>query len=183
MALNFTAPSDGFRSLILQKPELSRSIENISESAPHKVYTISPEDMESASGLGAARQIGWRIFHLNEPETVVEGYCDENDNQHEFGGYNQGPFVEGTREVLKLAGALDQTSRDDFEVAMIKLPWIYVMALWLKHQDAGQDIIIPFGPSNNALTSDRVYSQAEFMEALRTAQNARPDFDDEGGRN
>ena len=177
MALKYTLPSEGFQNLINNKTIFSKQVQSVAEHAPHKVYTILPEDIENGDDLANAKQVGWRVFHLDDHETVIEGYCNENDESHEFGGFNQGPFVQGTRDVISLAEKLEETANDDFEVAMIRLPWIYVMALWLKHADPFNDIIIPFGPLHSEFTAGQRYTQQQFVATLKDAIASDKEFD------
>ncbi len=186
MALKYSNLSSGFADMLRQnefltdnrKVALTEPESYDSNLAPHKVFTIDESDILDGSGTRAARQIGWRIFGENQANEVLEGYCDENDENHEFGGVNQGPFVEGTRSVLAMAENLESVADLEFEVAMIKIPSLYIMSLWLQHEDRTNDIFIPFGPVNNELEADRVYNSAEFENALLSAAQTKPTFDD-----
>lgn len=177
MPLKYTKPSSGFANII-ERVTPGGSERAHSDYSSHKVYTINSEDIESGAGLDAAKHVGWRIFHSGDSGAVIESYCNENDEEHEFGGVNQGPFVAGTRDVISLAEELISEHKDEYEVAMVRIPWLYVMALWLKSDDAEKDMVIPFGPLNVNLEGNKAYSRAEFVAQLQAAAKKKAEFKD-----
>lgn len=57
-------------------------------------------------------------------------------------------------------------------------PALYVMALWLKSLNGSDDVLIPMPPAHDSLTSGRLYSETELVEALRGPAQGQPTFDD-----
>ena len=92
---------------------------------------------------------------------------------------NEGPFVEST------ADAIDQAERDpeladgDYEVRVLRIPALYVMALWLKDERGGADVLIPLDPTPAPLEAGRKYAPAELSSTLAEAARARLAFYDE----
>ena len=54
----------------------------------------------------------------------------------------------------------------NYEVRMLRVPALYVVALWLKDLDGDDDLIVPLVPAPAFLEAGRAYREAEFLDTL-----------------
>jgi hypothetical protein len=134
---------------------------------PHPVYTAALDDIAAGRVLSDARLVGWRYFVSTEggASQAAEVYCDAA-NAHTFAGINEGSFVDGTLAALKTLERRDDVSGGDFEWRVLRVPALYVFAVWLRSAPGGGDLIVPLGPTHEALETERAYTAGEFVEAL-----------------
>ncbi len=134
---------------------------------PHPVYSATLADAAEGRALSAAELVSWRYF-VTEEERVsqaAEVYRDPSDT-HTFAGLNEGSFVEGTLAALEELENRDDVAAGDFEWRVLRIPALYVFAVWLKDKAGEEDLIVPLEPTHDALDADRVYGAKEFVEAL-----------------
>jgi hypothetical protein len=113
------------------------------------------------------------------PDAAVEVLSDRFGGGHEFSEINRGPYVDATRRALELGAAHPTIASGDYRVTLLRIPALYVMALWFHAKDDGQDLIFPIPPAPAELESGRAYGVAEFEAALREPARRRAAFDDE----
>src|SRR5439155_13299048 len=80
-----------------------------------------------------------------------------------FSHLNQGPFVEETIKGVKYAESLNEVLNNNFELRLLKIPALYIVALWLH---AEQDILFPLPPTHHVLKPYSTYNEEEFARAL-----------------
>lgn len=146
--------------------------EQLTATAPHQVFTLGLTDLVNAPHLGAARPSGWR--YLVEADNRVVAAAETNQQgaqKHAFAHLNYGPFVGGTVDALAAAEPL--AAKSDYELRVLHVPALYVMALWLKPVNAGdgEGILIPLAPTPTGIESARAYPASELLVTL--AQRAR----------
>jgi hypothetical protein len=89
---------------------------------------------------------------------------------------NEGPFVKATAAAQKAASKLPQVRDGKVEARVIRVPALYVMALWLKDLEGDRDVIVPMAPSPPFLEANRPYTEREFLKALAGPAKARAGF-------
>lgn len=148
--------------------------------APHSIWTVGLEDLAGEKGLRGARHIGWRFLTDTSDgrRFSVEVHADPNDSAHEFGMLNQGPFIEATESTL--AGLQNEplVKNGVYTVSLLRIPPLYVVALWLRGESGNEDRIVPMPPVGGELTAGRLYFVDEFHNALRESAKQRSLFDD-----
>jgi len=165
--------SDSFRDSVATGTRAARTVsamagEDVTVSlTPHRIYTIDLTDLVASKGIGAARLLGWRVFHAADHDAVIESYCDENDEDHHFGGVNRGPYVGGTRRALEVAAAHPRVAEEDFEVRLLRLPGIHVSALWLHGTPPEAQLLIPMEPLFSDHDTGTAYPADQFLDDLR----------------
>ncbi len=92
---------------------------------------------------------------------------------------NEGPFVKATAAAQKAAAKLPQVREGSVEARVIRIPALYVMALWLKDLDGDDDVVIPMAPAPPFLEANRPYTEREFLKALAGPAKARRQFSNE----
>jgi hypothetical protein len=115
-------------------------------STPHQVFTMGLDDITSGGGLDRARPVGWR-FLIEEGGRLIASAETTllPDGTHEVSQTTEGPFVAGTDEAVKTVRNLPELAADGFELRLLRIPALYVWALWL-HAPA-TDLLVPIAPS------------------------------------
>ncbi len=134
---------------------------------PHQAFNLGLDAVQAGRGVDAAQAVGWR-FLLGQPAehpTVAAEVADAG-GQHEFSGLNRGPFVGQTLSAMKQAEQVEEVKNGDYEPRLLRVPALYVVALWLKERTTGKDIVIPLDPAPPNLTPGRHYTADEFAAEL-----------------
>ncbi|HEX6175385.1 MAG TPA: hypothetical protein VF089_15365 [Candidatus Binatia bacterium] len=190
MGLNISKPPAGARAIVSERlgaltthgaPASEMLAETSSEqldlAAPHPVYFIKLTDVAEGRLLSAAILTGWRYLVLQGEEAVGAATVAvlENNESLRFSHMSQGPFVKNTIEGIRHAEELPEVLENDYELRMLDIPSLYVVALWLHGQE---DRIIPLAPTNRALDPYKTYSEDELLSALKEAALNRLEFEE-----
>ena len=183
MPIKISKPPKGLTSLVLKHTKSIKALsrvkaQHLNASLPHKVYSLDPMEILAGHSLEKAKHVGWRIFHPRDKSAAIEAHCDEKGRNHTFAGINRGPFVQGTHQALDIASAHAALDEHSFELSMLRIPALYVMALWLKHKNSEEDIIISIPPTHHVIEPGRVYTSHEFWQRLYEAAKQRYDNHD-----
>jgi hypothetical protein len=115
-------------------------------STPHQVFTMGLEDITSGGGLDNAQPVGWRYLVEEGGQLLASAETTHGpDGTHEVSQFNEGPFVAETDKAVKAVRKLPQLAAAGFELRLLRIPALYVMALWL-HGPA-TDLLVPLAPS------------------------------------
>lgn len=148
--------------------------------APHRMYFVGLEDVANGNVLSNAKLIGWRYILIrgDAPFAAAELGVDDSGGGLEFSQLNRGPFVGSTIEGVGLAENLDAVRNNNYEPRLLKIPSLYIIALWLYGQNS-EDIIIPLPPTRPELKAYDSYTEEAFTTAIREAANRRLEFQEE----
>ena len=144
---------------------------------PHEVYAMGLDDVVGGD-LKKARRTGWRYLVLQGDRAVAAAVVDapEGKARMQFSHVNSGPFVEETVNAVAQAEGLEAVARGDYEVRLLNIPALYVMALWLHGER--DDLLLPMPPTNESLDAKKVYAAADLLKRLKRPAQARSAFDD-----
>lgn len=148
--------------------------ERASHSEPHPVYVATLDDLAAGKLLDAAKQTGWRYLLVQHDTAVAEaevgtrrtGARGAKGGKLEFLGLTHSPFTGATIEALTAAERMPKVAKADYELRLLKVPAVYLIALWLHGRDA--DILVPMGDPPGGLKKNRAYSEASVIRALRS---------------
>jgi hypothetical protein len=145
--------------------------------SPHKVHNLRLSDLEKG-GLRDAPMTAWRYLVEDDGTAVAsaEVGVDANGAVRGFDHLNEGPFVQATAAAQKAAAELPQVRDGRMEARILRIPALYVMALWLKDLDGDSDVIVPMAPAPPYLEADRPYTERDFMKALAGPAKERREF-------
>jgi hypothetical protein len=153
--------------------------EELSHSEPHPVYVATLDDLAAGKLLGAAKRMSWRYLLVQGESAVAEAELSVGHARGKtlaFLGLTHGPFSEATVEALHAAEALPEVASADYELRLLKVPAVYLVALWL-HRKA-EDILIPMGKPPGGLKENKPYSEAQVIAALRETAVRTKEFQD-----
>jgi hypothetical protein len=155
--------------------------------APHAVYVLDLKQLLDRKTLAAARLVGWRYLVMHDNQLlatagVTKGNADTGPSVSQVGS---GPFSAPTLRALRAAEKLKDVQACSFEVRVLEIPSLLMVALWL--HGARKEILIPVAPplharSRNwrqaALKPFLPYNARAFLAKARSIAQNRPRFDD-----
>jgi hypothetical protein len=147
--------------------------ERLALSAPHQVFTMGLDDITSGAGLERARPVGWR-FPIEEDGRLIASAetTQAPDGNHEVSHFNEGPFVAATDKAVKAVRNLPQLQAAGYELRLLRIPALYMMALWL-HEPA-TDLLVPLAPSPIAKEGKPIPPAEFFADLSEMARQATP---------
>ncbi len=130
---------------------------------PHRVYYIPPREMLRSRSLDTARALAWRMSHMagGMPfSTEVDLFANPRNEQITM--VNRGPYAGApSRQIPQL---LASATEGDFELRMLRIPEIKLMAIWL--HSPRLDIVVPVAPVTPPLDGAREYGIDDLLHAL-----------------
>ncbi|MGH9664788.1 MAG: hypothetical protein ACRD9L_10225 [Bryobacteraceae bacterium] len=130
--------------------------EGIEVRLPHPVYDLALQDLAAGKGLGAARIVSWRYLLTDGQVTIsAEVSAPANNAPHQLALLNRGPFVNSFVSTVDSAEKDTGIAVGDYEIALISIPGLYVMALWLRAPQTGKGAVIPLAPAPPELAAGR----------------------------
>jgi hypothetical protein len=160
-------------------PLAGLSLDQLCAGAPQLVYDGSLRAIANRGGLDQVRFSGYRylLFKDNQAIAAAEVAVGPTGGVSEVSGINFGPFVIGTVTAIQQAEVLPTVGERSYELRLLRIAAMYVMAIWLKGDPGTGDILIPLSPAPDYLTPGKAYSPTEFFEILQPKATARLAFD------
>ena len=161
--------------------------EELQHSEPHPVYVATLDDLAAGKLLADAKQTGWRYLLAQNDEVVAEAELTEGrpaakatkgakGKELAFAGLTHGPFTGATVDGLHAAERLPQVEKADYELRLLKVPAVYLVALWL--HGGNEDLLVPIGQPPAGLKKNRAYTEAGVIRALRATVARTKEFSD-----
>jgi len=168
-------------------PMASLRIEELSHSEAQPVYSVPLDALAQGKLLAAARQTGWRYLLVKDNAAVAEAELPVARRGAKAAAsrassltLTQGPFAGATVDALHAAERLSQVARADYELRLLNVPAVYLVALWLHRAD--DDILIPMGNPPAGLKRNEPYREAAVIAALREPAGRTMRFDEASRR-
>lgn len=147
---------------------------------PHAVYDLRADVVAHGGGLESARASGFRYLVGAGGANIAaaEVLADATGTATLLANLNYGPFVEATARALSQVATLTSVSAGSYEVRLLRFSAIALLALWLKPDSGGADIIYPLAPAPAGVQAEHPYSADEFMNAIRPLAQKRAERTD-----
>jgi len=135
---------------------------------PQAVYDLHADAVAGGGGLESATFTGIRYLvggggaNLAAAEVLVDG----KGNATLVANLNYGQFVEATARALAQVATLAPVNSGSYEVRLLRFSAIALMALWLKSDPGGADIVYPLAPAPDVLKAEHSYSADDFVKAI-----------------
>jgi hypothetical protein len=144
-------------------------------SEPHRVYDLRADLIAGGRGLESATHTGYRYLVRSAGKHVAgaEVHVDANGTASLLANINYGPYVQAFADAVEKAGTLSAVAAGNYEARVLRFAAIGVMALWLKPDAGGADILYPLAPTPAGIDADKPYSEAEFLAAIRPLAERR----------
>jgi hypothetical protein len=188
MALRFAVEPQNGKALVqagltrvLRRPQAppaamrAATLANMQVQPPHAIYDLRADEIAAGGGLETARRTGFRYLVESAQATVAaaEVNTDASGAASLLAHVNFGPYVEATARALTVLPTLGQVSAATFEARLLRFAAVGVMAIWLKPDAAGQDLIYPLAPTPKGLQAEVLCSPADFLAAVRPLAQKR----------
>lgn len=153
--------------------------------APHPVYTLGLQALADGRGADVAELTGWRYLVQRDEKTIASAEL------HVVGAgagtadaleLNEGPFVRATERTVEDVSRLQDVADAAYELRLLKIPAVYVIALWLHAGEGGSDIFVPIGDTPPEVVSGRPYGGDELFSSLGEQARRQLEFDSTPGR-
>jgi hypothetical protein len=157
-----------------RSPALRNATGKLELTDPHEVFTLGLADLVAGRGLKAAKPTGWRYL-VREDDNVLasaEAVLTGTGGDYAFSAFNEGGFVAATAHAIHAARALPDVGHAAFELRLLHVPGLYVMALWLHEASGNGDLLIPLAPSPAEAAAGQPVPAARLLEEL--ASKAKP---------
>jgi hypothetical protein len=152
-------------------------------SMPIRVHNLGADAIAAGKGLGAAQLTGWLSTLTTDGE--VRGTIElvplkpprkgaAAPDGVRFGGFTTGPLQRALAQTIE--AATKSTARDKVQMAVLRVPALYLLALWL-HDDGG-DRLVPVPPSPAPLKAGESYPAERALASLAEAAKAVLQGDD-----
>lgn len=150
---------------VLSEGVASRSLLNLSATAPHLTYFVGLHDVVQGRVLSAARPTGWRYLLLDgeTARAAVEVTVNDDGAVEEFSHVDEGPFVESMVTGVMFAEEFEANRRGEYELRLLSVPSIYLIAIWLHGAD---DWLVPLDPVPGGLDTQTAYTEEEMFSSL-----------------
>ena len=132
---------------------------------PHTIFHAGLEDLVTGRGLSSAKPVSWA--YLVGANGTAAAIAEVTYDGQELSQLNQGPFAAGILNTLTRAESAKEIKEGDFEFNILRIPGIYLLALWLKDLKGGAHVFIPVPPAPRELEAGKSYSEEEFLEIAR----------------
>jgi hypothetical protein len=157
-----------------RSPALRKATGSLQLVEPHQVFTLGLADLVAGRGLEAAKPTGW-LYFVQEGDKVLasaEAVRTGTGDDHVFSAFNEGRFVASTADAIRTARGLPEVRQDGFELRLLRVPGVYVTALWLHKAEGTGDLLVPLAPSPVDAPAGHPVPAARLLEEL--ASKARP---------
>jgi hypothetical protein len=144
--------------------------------APHPCYHLGLGALIEGVGLAAAELVGWRYLLEDNGRTVAlaEVSAPSDGSPARFRSFNAGRFGPATVQAIERAETLDFVQAADYELRVLRVPALYVIALWL--HSPTDNVLVPLAPSPSPIAAGRPYSEPAFIAVLKPLAAARAAF-------
>lgn len=144
---------------------------SLAMAAPHPVFNLALDAIGRPNWLSALRMTGWRYLVMSNEEVIAaaEALAPTFDTTKSQGTLtNEGPFVAGTEEALSFSEQRDEVAKEPYAWALIRIPALHVLALWLRHESRvdSRDWIVPTSPTPSPLQPNVLMRPDAFMQEL-----------------
>jgi hypothetical protein len=138
---------------------------------PYPIYGLKLSDLPAIKGLDSARLIGWRYLlvegqNIARAAEIVESPVGSGASKlHSV----TTAHARATEDIFHKAEALPEVANGDYEIRTLRVPELYVIALWLKDLQHNDDRLLPVPPVFPPFNAQVVYDQNDFVKLLQTA--------------
>lgn len=141
----------------------------LSLSLPHPVFVVGLEPLAAERPLiEAAEFAGWRALLEEDKAVVAAAEVAVSDGHAGQSGatINRGTFAHSMVEALRTVEQDKRIESARFEVRLLRVVALYVVAVWLYTSEPESDLFIPMSPAPAPFSAGAAYGTAEFEKDL-----------------
>lgn len=139
-------------------------------SAPHQVVPLTLDEARLGTGWERAHASTWRFLVVDDSRAhaaVEVREASGGPDRYEFVSLNSGPFVQATVEAIH---RLEAAGHDPGEIRLVRIPALYLEALWLA---GDENRFVPLPPAPSDLEAYRIYREREFTSQVEELASKR----------
>lgn len=141
-------------------------------STPHQVFAMGLDDITGGGGLDRAQPVGWRYLIESDGQVIASAETmPAPDGTQQVAQFTEGPFVDATDKAVKTIRKLPRLEATGFELRLLRIPALYLMALWL--HSPTEDLLVPLQPSPIG-KEGKAMAAAEFFSDLAEHAQSKP---------
>ncbi len=133
---------------------------------PHDVYTLGLDAIAEGKGLGSAEPVGRRVLVMEGERAVAAAELTDPEGGEGFSA-TEGPYTETTAQTVQEVEGWPVVADGEYDLRVLRLPALYLMALWLKDRDGDADLLVPLDPAPTGIEAGRGYPADELLGQLR----------------
>jgi hypothetical protein len=154
--------------------------QSVTLDSAHKVFNLGLDDILANKTLTDLKPNAWRFLvrSASTPVAAAESTLKGSTGTSQLTSVNSGAFVAGTVEAFSAANNETSLAARDYEPRLLRIPALYVFALWLHTKEGVGDTIRVIAPAPNYLKVGRPYTPNEFLSLLREPARQRLAIDD-----
>jgi len=128
------------------------------------VFTVGLDALAGEASLAdKASPTGWRFLVEEAAEPVAAAEVHDATGAAVPAQITEGQFVRSTADGLRAAEALPAVEESAFELRLLRVPALNLVALWLHAADS-DDLFVPLEPAPAPFEAHRSYPEPEFAE-------------------
>jgi hypothetical protein len=144
----------------------------------HEVFDLSVEDLAAGRGVAVARPVRWRYLVNADQPNMLATEVQLDNGAYRFAKVDlDSPFNRGTIDALNRAEDDSRVKNGNYELRILRVLALCVIALWLKDLANIEDLLIPIAPTNRALQAGTIYTTSAFEAALKAPAASKLGFD------
>jgi len=136
--------------------------------APHRVFNLGLDQLVAGTAIAtAARFTGWRSLLVDSKgRAVASAELAQTRTGLKFASVSRGPHAAGSTDSEAAAEQWSRRTKGDHELALLRVPGAYCVALWLRSAAGTGDAFVPIAPCPSGLEPNRPYAESDFRAAL-----------------
>lgn len=136
--------------------------------APHRVFNLGLDQLVAGTAIAsAARFTGWRSLLIDSKgRAIASAELAQTRTGLKFASVSRGPHAAGSTESEAAAEQWSRHTKGDHELALLRVPGAYCVALWLRSAAGTGDAFVPIAPCPSGLEPNRPYPESDFRAAL-----------------
>jgi len=136
---------------------------------PHRIFHLGIDALVAGKRFAAAaRHVGWQATLLDRAkQPIAAAELALSRGALRFACVNRGPHATGGAEAERAAEAWSRRTKGDHELAVLRIPGAFCVALWLRAAEGGDDGFVPLSPCPAGLKANVIPDQARAEVDLR----------------
>jgi hypothetical protein len=152
--------------------------------APHRIFNLGLDQLVAGTAIAtAARFTGWRSLLVDSKgRAIASAELTQTRTGLKFASVSRGPHAAGSTESEAAAEQWSRRTKGDHELALLRVPGAYCVALWLRSAAGTGDAFVPIAPCPSGLEPNRPYAESDFRAALLPEARKQLDGPEEESR-
>jgi len=129
------------------------------------VFVLDLEALAAGRGLEASQHKLWtRVM----PAAGGAAAGEVHEGTYRFAQLTEGPFVDDFRREVEALMADPGLTARTFDLALLRIPALYLNLIWLRDKEGGRDVLVPIGRTYPPVVAHHRYTSDELLSLLRS---------------